>query len=77
MTKELNSQRKRRNVTVVDVADMECLSIETASRVYDVPESTLRGYAREGKIEGAHRKGKRWILPKEGLTACFKGVSAS
>jgi excisionase family DNA binding protein len=69
-------QRTPRQPVAVGVADMECLSTETASRVYDIPESTLREYARDGKIPGAHRKGKRWILPKEGLAEYFKATVA-
>jgi len=69
--------RTRRQPVPVSVADMETLSTETASRVYDIPESTIREYARDGKIPGAHRKGKRWILPREGLAECFKSTVTS
>lgn len=68
--------RQRRKSIMVGVADMETFSTETASKVYDIPESTIREYARDGKIPGAHRKGKRWILPKEGLADCFKATVA-
>lgn len=67
------TKKQRTRPVSVGISDMECLSTETASRVYDIPASTLREYARKGKIPGAHRKGKRWILSAEGLTECFKG----
>lgn len=75
MTEE-KQKRTRRQPVPVGVADMETFSTETASKVYDIPESTIREYARDGKIPGAHRKGKRWILPKEGLAECFKATVA-
>jgi excisionase family DNA binding protein len=58
-----------------DAEDGAPLTVTAAARAMDVSRITVLGWIRDGRLPGAYREGRRWLIPRATLAAFRPPVS--
>jgi excisionase family DNA binding protein len=57
----------RRHLGQGDGAEGQPLTVTALARRMDVSRLTVLGWIRDGRLPGAYRQGRRWLIPREAL----------